>query len=121
MELKDFIKAALADLIAAVDETKKELGKDGSLICPPNAPSHNKDIGLFTDKTNTFYQKVEFDIAVTAGEEMTQKGEVAAKIGIKVLSANANIDSSINSSNLTVSRIKFHVPIGLQCMDLKEK
>jgi len=117
VELKDFIKTVLIDLITGVDEAKSALGKQqGSLICAPLGPAYRKEFDLQIDAMGRYYQKVEFDVAVTVAEESTVQGNLKGKAGfIKVLSISADMDGSTNASNSTVSRVKFHVPIALQC------
>ncbi len=109
MDLKSFIKTALIDLVTAIDEAKHEL-KDpaGSLICPP---SQGLDANLNPKIDSSHqYQKVEFDLAVSVEEKNTSQGGV----GIKVLGLAANAGENAISNYSTVSRVKFHVPIGLK-------
>lgn len=75
MELKDFVKTVLIDLINGVDEAKEELGCDGSLVCAPIGHTYTEKFGLHFDAMGRYYQKVEFDVAVTAGEESVVEGK----------------------------------------------
>ncbi len=71
------------------------------------------------DAMGRHYQKVEFDVAVTAEEKTTIKGNVEGKAGlIKVLNITAGINGDLNTNNSTVSRVKFHVPIALRCIKI---
>ncbi len=91
MELKQFVKNVLKDLVEAVDEARTESSRDLHLT------SHKE--------TN---QTVEFDIAVSA-EDATKTG---GKAGVRVLhfvEGGGDISKEIKSS--TVSRIKFGVYI----------
>lgn len=122
MNLKDFIKTALMDLITGIDEAKNELGKEGSLICPPIGPAYRKEFDLQMDAMGRHYQKVEFDVAVTAEKNSSCEGNIEGKAGlIKVLNLSADIKGNLNTNNSTVSRVKFHVPIALQCINLKNE
>jgi hypothetical protein len=121
MQLKEFVKIALLELISAVDEAKNELDLEGSLICAPLGPAYTKDFGMKIDAFGRYYQKVEFDIAVTVAEESCVEGTMSAKAGVlKVCGISADLEGSISANNSTVSRVKFHVPIALQCTNLKK-
>jgi len=113
MDLKEFIKTALIDIVEGIEDAKLELDKKNTYICPPMGPAY---IDKFHIKLNSFngmyYQQAEFDIAITA-ENRTDGG---AKAGVKVagfIEANMGKNTALNNS--TVSRVKFHVPLGLPC------
>ncbi|CAN5464959.1 hypothetical protein BH10PSE19_BH10PSE19_11160 [soil metagenome] len=122
MELKDFIKTVLIDLITGVDEAKTELSdQNGSLICAPLGPAYRTEFDMHIDAMGRYYQKVEFDVAVTASDESTMQGKAQGKAGlIKVLSISADIDGSLKYNNSMVSRVKFHVPVALKCAKITE-
>lgn len=91
MEIKDFVKDVLRDLVDAVEEIRWNSPRDMHL-------SSNKETG----------QTVEFDIAVTV-EDNTSSGW---KAGIKVFSfAQAEWGTWKETKNSSVSRIKFWVYI----------
>ncbi len=115
MELKDFIKTALIDLITGVDEAKLVLkDQGGSFVCPPLGHAYRKEFDLQFDAHGRYYQKVEFDVAVTV--ENTDTG--GAKAGIKVMGLEASLGGNLTANSSTASRVKFHVPIALQCVKL---
>ena len=89
MELKEFIKTVLKDVIEAVEESREEI-KIGT-ICPD---VHN--------------QQVEFDIAVST--ENTVQGGGKAKVNVMGL-VEVGGDAGKAVTNTNVSRIKFHVSI----------
>lgn len=91
MEIKEFVKKVLIDLVEAVEESRGQSVRDMYL-------EHNE-----TNRT------VEFDIAV-AVEDKTKQGGTA---GIKVLElVQGGGELSKEARNSTVSRIKFGVSIG---------
>ncbi len=88
MELKEFVKNVLKDLVDAVEETRRESSRDMRL-------DSNKD-------TRT----VEFDIAVTVEDATSSSG----KAGIKVFQIiEGGGDVSKEYKNSSVSRVKFGV------------
>ena len=94
MELKNFIKKALSDIVQAVDETSEE--------------SRRKITLEKTAETRT----VEFDVAVTVDEGTDIEGEVAGKVGIKVVALLEGKGKIVRETkNSRVSRVKFGVNV----------
>lgn len=90
MQLKDFVKSALKDVIGAVEELKQESSRD-----------------MHLDSLND-QRTVEFDIAVTVEDSTSASG----KAGIKVFSiVEGGADTAKETRNSTVSRIKFGVHV----------
>ena len=90
MELKEFVKKVLTDLVDAVEETRASSSRDMRL-------SGNQDS-----------RTVEFDIAISAEESSGASG----KAGVRVLEfIQAGGDLSEQTKNSTVSRVKFGIDI----------
>lgn len=90
MELKEFVKSILNDVVEAVEETRKSSGRDMRL-------ESSKD-----------QRTVEFDIAVTVEGSTSATG----KAGIKVFEViQGGGEASQESKNATVSRVRFGVDI----------
>lgn len=98
MELKDFIKLALADITNAIKESQTELS-NGAIINPVYGIAEN-------NKTPEIV-KIKFDISVASEKHGSGKKEFGTNI--KVLSAVIGKDDSINSE--TASRISFEIPV----------
>lgn len=88
MELKEFVKSVLADLVQAVEETRENAVRDMQL-------ASNKD-----------NRTVEFDIAVTVEDKLGTSGKAGISI-LKIIEGGGNINKEVNNS--TVSRIRFGV------------
>lgn len=106
MELKEFIKTALADITNAVSELQGEL-MNGAIVSPSLPDSGEKTIEI--DNKNVILTQVAFDVAITAGGTDTIKG--GAKGGLHVFSAK--VDGSNEEHTENVSRVSFTVPIVL--------
>lgn len=90
MELKDFIKNVLKEVVEAVEETRGESMRDMHLDSVPDR------------------RTVEFDIAVTAEDSVGSSG----RAGIKVFSfIEGGGDVSSQVKNSSVSRIQFGVHV----------
>jgi len=88
MELKEFVKKVIADVVEAVDESNASASRGITLA------------------NRTDRRTIEFDVAVTAEETTTANG----KAGVRVLSfMEAGGDVGSETKNSTVSRITFGV------------
>ncbi len=93
MNVKEFVKESISQIIIGLDE----LQNDDKLKRAVVVPYHSNR------------QEVEFDIAVTAVEGK----ETGGKAGISVWSIGAGVSGKSESTNSTLSRIKFSVPMEL--------
>jgi hypothetical protein len=102
MNLRDFIKQALMDIVGAVQDTQKEI-TDGEIV--PAIKNTYKSI-----ETNISpLQVVEFDVSVSADTQSDRKATlsvVAAVIG-------GNVGGQRNTSSGHVANLRFKIPIML--------
>ncbi len=90
MELKEFVKSIIRDVVDAVEETRDESSRDMYLASAKEG------------------RTIDFDIAVTVEDSIEGKG----KAGIKVLGLiEGGGKITKDKKNSTVSRIKFGVDI----------
>ena len=104
MELNEFVKQALVQVIEGVRDAQAVEGKEfvNPRIINP-APS-----GRIREKVNgQLVHDVSFDVAITTEDSSGSKA--GGKISVLGLNAGADIDENLLSR--TVSRIKFTVPI----------
>ena len=110
MELKEFIKGSLLDIMSAIHEAQlswhEEVGK-GAI----NPGRMDK-----MDDIDHHGRQVEFDVAVTVATGATAK----ANAGIKVVGLDFGGTGQLNSDNTSVSRIRFTVPIIPPVMVVKD-
>ena len=106
MELKEFIKTALADITNAVSELQTEL-QNGATVSP-SLPKEGENT-IVIDNRNVILTQVAFDVAITAGGTDTIKG--GAKGGLHVFSAK--VDGSNEEHTENVSHVSFSIPIVL--------
>jgi hypothetical protein len=106
MELQEFVAESLTAIIEGVAaairdaDAKKLIGKVNPAFASGSEPPN----------WESYVQKVEFDVAVTA----TERSGVSGKGAIKVYSfAELGGDRSSSAENSTVSRIKFTIPLSL--------
>lgn len=119
MELKEFIKTALVDIVQSVRETQ-EIVKDYATIVPFTKRGDN-DSSVLTEQGVANISKIDFDIAVTTGTKEESKNGADAGIrvaGILNIGIGSKEDSAKNAQN--ISRIQFSIPVLLPhcgCLD----
>lgn len=91
MELKEFVKSVLKDLVEGVEEVRKESSRDMTLA------SHKES-----------NQTVEFDIAVTVEDATSGTGSAGIKV-FQIIEGGGEISKEMKNSS--VSRVKFGVKI----------
>jgi hypothetical protein len=112
MELKDFIKQSLVDIVVGIREAQS-VSEVGTFIVPtdisPNQNNIPQNRGVGLGSFGLMTTVVEFDIAVTAETHDTKTG----KAGVSVKIVEAGVQGQTGSKNTEVSRIQFSVPLKL--------
>ena len=107
MELQEFIKTALSEIVAGVAEaselTQEHGGKAGSM----KLYGYVKDNKIMTDENERPVTTVEFDIALAEGNSKDTKGGIGVYLGTVGLGSQG----ASHGETSTHSRIKFTVPI----------
>ena len=104
MELEEFVARTLEQLVQGVRKAQQKVLSLGAAI-NPSSEIHSG--GAINEP-----RRIDFDVAVTASEEDSAGG--TAKFSIKVLSLEGGAGAT--TSNSTVSRIKFNIPVQLPTM-----
>lgn len=104
MNLNEFIKTALIDIVRGVEGAKSELDINEKYICPPMGSAYAKQFSVQLNSFNhMYYQQVEFDLAVTTANKSGGPDNASIKvIGIFEASIGGNAPSN---NSTTVSRI----------------
>lgn len=121
MELKEFIKESLSQIIDAVVETQDKYKETNVLICSDDIQGENNNLYIRDENLYQFYnrntrvQNIEMDIAISVTEkEGNKSGLGIAKI------INAGISSENAQQNESISKIKFSIPIVLPTTNAQE-
>lgn len=121
MELKEFIKETLSQIIEAVSETQEKYKGKKVLICPDDIQGKEGNNYIDNEKRYSIYnritkvQNIEMDIAISVSEKEGSK----SGIGIAKI-INAGISSESASQNASVSKIKFSIPLVLPTSNTRE-
>ncbi len=116
MELKDFVSQSLIALMDGIGDAQKYAKDKGAHINPDIRNIHAP--GIISNPNHFYYQVIEFDVAVSVDEQAQTQNEVNAGIGLKaasiqVIGLGATFHGEQKAQNVSVSRIKFSIPIEL--------
>jgi hypothetical protein len=116
VELKDFVKQALTEIVLAVREAAKEANTqpDGAVISPRLAGGDvgNKTLQVAHEDGLGAAFPVEFDLAVTVTEAAELKAGMGGKAGIiSMLTVKGDASGTTADTRTAVQRIKFTVPV----------
>jgi chemotaxis protein CheY-P-specific phosphatase CheC len=108
MELQQFVSEALKQIVSGISDAQKEMVGIKAFINPPDPRYYGvSSQGCHLQYGDSVVQNIEFDVAVTTSEGKETKGG----IGIFVGSVGVGTQGKSDSSSMSVSRIKFSVPI----------
>ncbi len=106
MELRDFVKEVLTQIVDGVRDAQQSNG--GAFVVPAGDGGHKyAEHPRFASSARIKSTIVDFDVAITA-EDSDKAG---AKAGVKVFSVQFGAEGEIASKNSTVSRVQFAVPL----------
>lgn len=113
MELQEFIKESLVQIVRGVEGAVEALEDTTAIISPSRYHCTEHHAFKYEQQENRKYRRsvqlVDFDVAVSASEGKETKGG----IGVVVASFTLGTTGKSDATSGTVSRIKFRVPIVL--------
>lgn len=112
MELKEFIKKSLRDIVLGISEAQEELKETGAIINPSAMEIDNNGIKTISPEGNgngRLIQKVEMTLAVSS------KKLSGGALNIEVLGFEAKNKSE------NVSTLKFNIPVSFPVQETKFK
>ncbi len=117
MQLDEFIRNTLTQILAGVSGAAEELGHDR--INPPLAKAGVEQLaasGYLLGRRGHIVQQVEFDVAVTTRRE----GGGSAGVSIEVLGVGVEASGKGERAGEAHSRVRFRVPVALPVMNPSE-
>lgn len=111
MELKDFVKETIVQIVEGIDQANATLTGNSAFIASTNL-STNRALTSTVDKERIhhYVSNIEFDVAINVQNSETKAGGAGLEI-LSVLNVGGK-GSSENTSSST-SRIKFSLPLAL--------
>lgn len=109
MNLQEFIKTALTEIVAGVAEASESAQAHGGSVGSMNLYGHVKENKILTDENGRPVATVEFDIALAEANSKDTKGGIGVYLGAVGLGSQG----ASHGEASTHSRIKFSVPVVL--------
>ena len=107
MNLREFIREALVEIITGVGDARAEVEEHGALIASDTVNRGYKEAKITTDDHARTVSLVEFDIALANADSKDTKGGIGVFLGSVGLGSQGASHDETSSS----SRIKFAVPV----------
>jgi len=102
MNLRDFIREALTDIVGAVEDAQNAI-KNGTIV--PEVSDNFKCVE--TGISN--FQPIEFEVSVITDE----KSGSEAKLSVVAAVVGGNIKGQSNTSSGHVAKLRFKIPVSL--------
>ncbi len=110
MDLKEFTKETLLQIVQGVNEANSELEHHNAYIPNRTAKTATR-VFVENERYEADAIEVDFDVAVTATETEGTKGGGGIKVAQILL---GGIEASSNTENQSISRVKYKIPLVLE-------
>jgi hypothetical protein len=109
VNLQEFIKTALGEIVAGVADAQAEATKHGAGVGSMQVYGHTKEAKILTDENNRPITMVEFDIVLSEASAKDTKGGIGVFLGTVGLGSQGASHGESSSH----SRVRFSVPVVL--------
>lgn len=110
MDLKEFTKQTLIQIVEGAEEANRSLMIKGSYIPYTNMRNTNNAYTVDDAGDHRLVINVDFDVAITASESEGANGGAGLKV-VGLFNAGGSVESK--TENQTISRIKYTLPLVL--------
>lgn len=115
MEIKDFIKETLSQIVEGINEANQQMSEKGAFVVSSNLREANrlpKNGTYVYDGSNALrvVREIEFDISLSVSDS-TQSGGKGCLEVVSFIRADGGVENSFSSSS--TQRIKFTLPLAL--------
>lgn len=109
MNIEEFVSQTLQQITNGIVKAQEATAATGARINPAGSLGIKQGASVLQTDTDamTYVTDVEFDIAVTAGNEQAS----GANAGIKVMGMSLGAKADVKYENEAVSRVQFKVPV----------
>jgi hypothetical protein len=118
MELQEFIRRTIVEIVSAVVEAQKEIAATGAVINPSGVafrPDQHQGSSWTGD--GNLVRLIQFDVAITASEGTGTKGGIGIMMGAIALGSQGQSKQATEA----VSRLRFEVPLLLPATELVKR
>ncbi|MBW4048724.1 MAG: hypothetical protein HIU89_12580 [Proteobacteria bacterium] len=108
MELQEFIKQSLVQIVNGMAEAQQEVAAKGASVNPSGLKLKDDQVkGHSVSNDGNVTQHIEFDVAVTTTEGTGTKGGIGVVMGVLALGSQGQS----SASSQAISRLKFTIPM----------
>lgn len=107
MNLQEFIRTALTEIVAGVAEARDEVQKRGASVGSMKLYGYLKEAKIVTNDDDLPVTQIEFDIALADTSGTSTKGGIGVFLG----SVGLGSQGASQAESSSHSRIKFSVPV----------
>lgn len=114
MELREFVKQALVNIVGAVSDAAAEVKEQGTgAIISPRLNQSETDavLRVAPEDGHGYAFPVKFDLTVTVSSTESQKTDMGGGFKISIMSARAGHEDVAGEAKTAVQRIQFSVPV----------
>jgi len=108
MELKDFVKETLSQIVSGIHSAQLSVGSMGAIV-NPKAITQREGILYLADGTSDLrtVQMVDFEVSLTHTQDDEARGGIAVLFGAIGIGAQGKTETGSSA----VNRVKFSVPV----------
>ncbi len=110
MEISEFIKETLVQIIQGVSNTNEEFETQGAYVASKDVSGsnviHRKEGSVLKNVV-----MVDFDIAVTVSQKNGKNKEIRADLKVASFGVSADLGGNNFAENQEISRVKFSLPL----------
>ena len=107
MNLQEFIRTALVEIVAGVADARAEVQKHGASVGSMKLYGYLKEAKVITNEDEQPVTQVEFDIALADTSGTSTKGGIGVFLG----SVGLGSQGASQAETASHSRVKFSVPV----------
>lgn len=114
MELKDFVKAALTDIVQAIREARAETEEAGNdaLIAPRIRTASDRVLLVALEDGSGVAFPVDFDLSLTVSEASSANHGIKGKLSIaSVVTLGGSTGDTSADTKTVVQKLRFTVPV----------
>lgn len=107
MDLREFIRTAITEIVAGVAEARNEAKRHGASVGSMQLYGYVKEAKVITNEDNHPVAQIEFDIALADTSGASTKGSIGVFLG----SVGLGSQGFSQAESTSHSRIQFSVPV----------
>lgn len=114
MDIKDFIKETLSQIVEGINEANQQMGSKGAFVASTDlweTPRLSKsDTYVKCNNKHQIVREIEFDVSITVSDSSKTEGEGRLQV-LSLFRAEGGVENNTHASSM--HKIKFSLPLAL--------